>query len=234
MSEKKIQASTVIIITALLAAGLFLAVNIINDIYAEPSDASPNNLTADDTNVTVPTGLVINELMADNDRAVESVFGGHPDWLELYNSANQSVDLGGMYLSDSLTKGTWRIPNGTIIQAHSYLIVWADADAGQAPLQTNFNLKANGGAIGLFTKDRQTIVDFVLYEKQLRDVSYGRLPDGGSSWGYMTVPTAGKANVANPKSNTLASWEIWLFLILALAVLTVVAFRNRLHLRRKS
>ncbi len=232
MSEKKIQASTVIIITTLLAAGLFLAVNIIND-NVNQSAASPQVLTADDKNVTVPTGLVINELMADNDRAVESVFGGHPDWLELYNSANQSVDLGGMYLSDSLSKGNWRIPNGTIIQAHSYLIVWADADAGQAPLQTNFNLKANGGVICLFAKDRHTLIDFILYNKQLRDVSFGRLPDGGSSWEYMTIPTAGKANVANPKSNTSASWELWLFIILALAVLTVVAFRGRIHLRRK-
>jgi len=171
--------------------------------------------------------------MADNDRAVESVFGGHPDWLELYNSANQSVDLGGMYLSDSLTKGNWRIPNGTIIQPRSYLIVWADADAGQAPLQTNFNLLANGGVIALFARDRKTIVDFVIYDKQLRDVSYGRLPDGGSSWEYMTVPTAGKANVANPKGNNFAPWEIWLLLIVALVALTAVAFRGKIHLRRK-
>jgi len=139
MSENRFQASRVIIITALLAAGLFIAVNVINDQTA----ASPQIKTVDDeANATAPTGIVINELMADNDRAVESVFGGHPDWLELYNSANQSADLGGMYLSDSLTKANWRIPNGTIIQAHSYLIVWADADADQASLQTNFNLKA--------------------------------------------------------------------------------------------
>lgn len=233
MSQTKIQASTVIIITALLAAGLFLAVNLINDVYAPQSATSPEVLAVEEKNATIPTGIVINEFMADNDNAVESVFGGHPDWLELYNSGNQSVDLGGMYLSDSLTKGTWLIPDGTIIHAQSYLIVWADADAGQAPLQTNFNLLANGGAIGLFAKDRKTLIDFVIYDKQLRDVSYGRLPDGGLNWEYMTVPTAGKANVANPKSNAFAPLEIWLLLILALVALAVVAFRGKVHLRRK-
>lgn len=234
MADGKIQAPIVLVITFLLAFGLFVTVNVINNSNTMAGQSSINDLQGNETEVFLPKSVFINELMADNDRAVESVFGGHPDWFELYNSANQSVDLSGLYFSDSLTIGTWRVPNGTIIQANSYLIVWADADAGQAQLQTNFNLKANGGVVALFAEDRKTIFDFVLYDKQIRDVSYGRLPDGGLSWDYMTIPTAGKQNVANPRSTAPIPVEIWLILILVLAILTFVALKGKIHLRRKA
>ena len=223
------------VIAVLLVAGLLVFTNLSNDSAStgNPSATSPTtNTTSNQALVVIPQGLVINEFMADNDQAVESVFGGHPDWLELYNNGNTSIDLSGMYLSDSLSKPNWRFPNGTTILPHSYLIVWADADAGQAQIQTNFNLLANGGVIALYAQDRQTLIDFIIYDKQIRDVSYGRIPDGGSSWEYMTRPSAGRANVANPRSTTY-SWEVWLFITLALVICMVAAFRHKLHLRRK-
>jgi hypothetical protein len=237
MIKGKIQAPIVIVITFLLGFSIFIAANITNNansITNQPITTSDTNTSSSEIKDLVSKSLFINELMADNDRAVESVFGGHPDWLELYNSANRSVDLSGKYLSDILTKGTWQIPNGTIIQAQNYLIVWADADSGQAQLQTNFNLKANGGAIALFEDDRQTIIDIVLYDKQIRDTSYGRLPDGGSNWGYMTTPTAGKQNVANSTSNTSASWEMLLILILTLSILIAIALKKKIHAEGKA
>ncbi|MCW4002949.1 MAG: lamin tail domain-containing protein [Candidatus Bathyarchaeota archaeon] len=233
---KTIQAPIVMVIAVLLAAGLLVFTNLSNDSSStgnSSATSSTANTAGGQSLVVIPQGLVINEFMADNDRAVESVFGGHPDWLELYNSGDTSIDLSGMYLSDSLSKASWRFPNGTTILPHSYLIIWADADAGRAQLQTNFNLKANGGVIALYAQDRQTLIDFVIYHKQIRDVSYGRLPDGGSSWDYMTSPTAGRANVANPRKITLASWEVWLFITIALAICVVAAFKHKFHFRRK-
>jgi len=223
------------VIAALLAAGLFLFTNLSNDSAStgNPYATSPaTSTTSNQALVVNPQGLVINEFMADNDRAVESVFGGHPDWLELYNSANTSIDLSGMYLSDSLSKASWRFPNGTTILPHSYLIIWADADAGQAQLQTNFNLLANGGVIALYATDKKTLIDFVIYDKQIRDVSYGRIPDGGSSWEYMTKPSAGRANHSNPR-NTTPPWEAWVLIRNALVICMVVAFKHKIHLRRK-
>lgn len=233
---KTIQAPIVMVITVLLAAGIFVLININNDASSTVSQpaVSPTNGTVNgQALVVVPEGLVINELMADNDRAVESVFGGHPDWLELYNNGNASINLGGMYLADSLSKPNWRFPNETTILPHSYLIVWADADAGQAQLQTNFNLKANGGVLALYAEDRKTLIDFVLYDKQIRDVSYGRVLDGGSRWDYMTTPTAGRANIENARSTITYSWEVWLLISVALVICVIVAFRHKIHLRRK-
>ncbi|MBN1245700.1 lamin tail domain-containing protein [Candidatus Bathyarchaeota archaeon] len=237
MAENKIQASTVMIITILLVAGLFIAVNINNDsasVVNQPATSPKTNAGDDEAAVLVPEGLVINELMADNDKAVQSIYGGYPDWVELFNSGNYSIDLSGMYLTDDLSKLNWRFPNGTVIEPNSYLLVWADADIGRSSLQVNFNLLANGGVLGLFASDGKTVIDLVLYDKQIRDVSYGRTTDGGSSWDYMSISTAGKANVENVRTNAAAPWQIWLFIILAIAICIVVVLKDKIHIRRKT
>ena len=236
MTENKIQASTVIIITILLTAGLFIAVNINNDSTsdANKSTTAPETGTiADEASVLVPEGLVINELMADNDRAVQSIYGGYPDWIELFNSGDHAIDLSGMYLTDDLVKLNWRFPNGTIIEPNSYLLVWADADIGRSSLQVNFNLLANGGVVGLFASDGKTVIDLIVYDKQIRDVSYGRIPDGGSSWDYLTTSTAGKANVENARTIASTPWQIWLLIILAIIVCVAVVLKDKIQARRK-
>jgi len=236
MTENKIQASTVMIITILLAAGLFIAVNINKDSASvvNQSTTSPETGAAgDEAAVLVPEGLVINELMADNEAAVKSIYGGYPDWIELFNSGDYSIDLSGMYLTDDLSKLNWRFPNGTIIEPNSYLLIWADADLGKSALQVNFNLLANGGVVGLFASDGKTLIDLIVYDKQIRDVSYGRTPDGGSSWDYLATPTAGKANVENARTIASTPWQIWLLIIPAIIVCVAVVLKDKIQARRK-
>lgn len=236
MTENKIQASTVIIVTILLTGGLFIAVNINNDSTSDvnQSTTAPETGAIDnEAAVLLPEGLVINELMADNDEAVQSIYGGYPDWIELFNSGNYAIDLSGMYLTDDLFKLNWRFPNGTIIEPNSYLLVWADADIGRSSLQVNFNLLANGGVVGLFASDGKTVIDLILYDKQVRDVSYGRMPNGGSSWDYLATPTAGKANVENARTIASTPWQIWLLIILAITVCVAVVLKEKIQARRK-
>jgi type II secretory pathway pseudopilin PulG len=236
MKENKIQAPMVIIVSILLTIGLFIALNLKNDMTTDANQATTSTETGaidDAATVGVPEGLVINELMADNDEAVQSIFGGYPDWIELFNSGNSAIDLGGMYLTDDLAKLNWRFPNGTIIEPNSYLLVWADADIGKSSLQVNFNLLANGGVVGLFASDGKTVIDLILYEKQIRDVSYGRIPNGSSSWDYLETPTAGKANNENARTTASSPWQIWLLIILAITVCVAVVLKDKIEARRK-
>lgn len=236
MTENKIQAPIVIIVSILLTIGLFIALNLKNGSTTDSNQAttSPETGAIDDAAADlVPEGLVINELMADNDKAVQSIFGGYPDWIELFNSGNSAIDLGGMYLTDDLAKLKWRFPNGTIIEPNSYLLVWADADIGRSSLQVNFNLLANGGVIGLFASDGKSLIDLILYEKQIRDVSYGRIPNGSSSWDYLETPTAGKANIENARTTASTPWQIWLLIILAITVCVAVVLKDKIQARRK-
>jgi hypothetical protein len=236
MAVNKIPLSAVIIVAILLTGGLFIVVNINNNpaSFVNQSTTSENIAVGDEADILIPEGLVINELMADNDEAVQSIFGGHPDWIELFNSGNSSIDLSGMYLTDDLSKIDWRFPNGTVIEPNGYLLVWADADSGRSSLQVNFNLFANGGVLLLFASDGKTIIDSIVYEKQIRDVSYGRIPDGGSTWYYMTKPTAGKANVENATTTAPTPWQIWLLIISAIAVCVAVVLKDKIKARRKT
>jgi len=44
--------------------------------------------------------LVINELMADNTGSARDQDGDDDDWIEIYNSGDSAVNIGGMYLTD--------------------------------------------------------------------------------------------------------------------------------------
>jgi hypothetical protein len=147
--------------------------------------------------------LVINEFMADNGITLASPDGNSPDWIELFNTGSGAVDLTGMYLTDDLNDPTrWQFPDGTTLGPGEYLVVWADRSGGE--LYASFALDANGEEIGLFDSDGVTLIDSVVFLKQIQDVSYGRIPDGGPSWNYLLSATPGYSN-QNPSVETKSS-----------------------------
>jgi len=169
-------------------------------VYLTPTPGSSNELgeivtPGDPTHPEVPEHLYINEFMANNDAAVAGPDGNYPDWIELYNGGAESVDVGGMYLTDNLANpDAWPFPEGTVIDAGGFLVVWADNDPERRPMHASFGLNASGEAIGLFAIDGETEIDSVVFNAQFDDVAYGRLPDGTASWTYLT-PTPGSQNV---------------------------------------
>lgn len=77
--------------------------------FASPTPGLPNSPAAGEST----TGLVINEIMADNHRTIEDpcAAGKHPDWIELYNASDDVVALNGMYLTDDVDEPTqWQFP----------------------------------------------------------------------------------------------------------------------------
>jgi len=59
----------------------------------------------------------INEIMAVNSSALKNRQGEYVDWIELYNFEDQSIDIGGWYLTDSAKNLTqWSFPQGTVLQ----------------------------------------------------------------------------------------------------------------------
>ncbi|MFW9831504.1 MAG: lamin tail domain-containing protein, partial [Candidatus Thorarchaeota archaeon] len=189
---------------------------------------APNNFGV------VPEGLFINVIMADNQITIAGPDGTYPDWIELFNAGNETIDLSGMYLTDDLTDPTaWRFPNETFIEPESWLLIWADNSSDTDSLHASFGLNANGEEVGLFASDGTTLIDSITFVKQIGDVSYGRLPDGGESWDYLLRATPGWGNdERQPGSET----PVWLILILigiviGLSALTIVA--GKIHARRK-
>jgi hypothetical protein len=154
-----------------------------------------------------PVAVYINEWMAANTSAsgiADPADNDYDDWFELYNPGPGAVDLGGYFLTDTLTnRFQYEVPNNGqyVIPPHGFLLVWADNETGQnrsnrADLHVNFQLRQAGEAIGLYAADG-TQIDAVTFGAQTNDVSEGRYPDGVGPRLFMTTPTPRAPNAAS-------------------------------------
>jgi hypothetical protein len=158
-------------------------------------------LSLEATVAAVTGDVALNEIAARNRG---SVVNGNtaPDWIELFNNSSQTIDLGGMSLSDDvLVPGKYIFPPNTLIAAQGYLVVWCDREMpGSAGipaggLHTGFALNDKGQTVALFgpTADGVTVRDYVTFGLQISDSSIGRVADGSGGW-QLTTPTPGQAN----------------------------------------
>ncbi|MCP4455458.1 MAG: lamin tail domain-containing protein, partial [Planctomycetes bacterium] len=139
--------------------------------------------------------VMINELMASNRGTLLNSLGESGDWIELHNDGDDPVDLGGLYLTDDATEPTqWQIPSDTHISGKGYLIIWADGQSSTGELHASFRLNASGEQLALYDSDGQTLLDSVVFDKQARDISFGRNPRTPDLWQYMDRPTPDAAN----------------------------------------
>jgi len=153
------------------------------------------------------SGLVINEFMAENDNfLVDTTDNNFDDWIEIYNSSSDPVNLNGYFLTDNPSLSTkWSFPNITI-SPESFLIIWADEDSDATGLHANFKLNKAGEFLGLYFSAGADIIaiDTLTFGAQLADVSYGRFPDGSSNWQSSTTPTPAAPNQANQNGDASA------------------------------
>jgi hypothetical protein len=124
----------------------------------------------------LPGEIVVNEIMADNGATAEDNYGEKDDWIELFNTTSSAKDLSALFLSDDpLLLNEWQFPAGTYIAPNAYLIVWADKDADQSGLHTNFKLSSTGET--LFFGNGTTAYEQITFPLQTTDISYARCPD---------------------------------------------------------
>ena len=136
--------------------------------------------------------IVINEFCAKNSSTQTDDAGEYDDWIELYNTADSTVNLQNMYLSDNFSNLLkWQIPD-TSISANGYLIIWADNDVLQTGLHTNFKLSSSGEELALINSNG-TIADSVSFPVQYTDTTYGRYPNGTGNFQYL-YPTFNTTN----------------------------------------
>ena len=179
--------------------------------YQLPDDNSPSltaiyePLTAEELEQQKTHLVRINEISADNSIYVNDYYKKN-DWVELYNTTSEPIDVAGMYLSDNINKPTkFQISGGddinTIIEPYSHLIIWADKLVTMTQLHASFKLAAEGGHI-LLTSADQTWRDILYYEPHLGTESVGLFPDGSNDVYVMSTPTIAKANIIN----SYAAW----------------------------
>lgn len=151
--------------------------------------------------VSLCAELRINEFLAANSESLTTTDGAVEDWIEIYNSGPESVDLEGYYLTDDEgftpedPETFWQFPQ-VDLAADGYLIVFASGakESVGDELHASFKLNSNGERLALIAQDGLTIVtDFTpTFPDQRRDISYGYRDDGTLQ--YADPPTPGAKN----------------------------------------
>ena len=147
----------------------------------------------------INANVVINEYSASNLTGYVDNYSLEEDWIELYNTSDQGIDLGGYHLSDESDEPMkWMIPSGTIIPANGYKTFWCSGrDEGFLnSMHTNFKLKQtknNPEHVVLSDPEGNIINDLEIQVTQLEH-SMGRSEDGAETWKIFPNPTKNEPN----------------------------------------
>lgn len=164
-----------------------------------PAGASYLKLSGDFTYETVAdtaVTLVINELLALNSDLFFDERGGDDDWFELFNFGDDPVKINGYWFTDNPDDPfKWQLihDSNLFIEPGEHLLFWADGEPNEGYNHVNFKLSGDGEYLAIRTKD-STLIDEILFGAQTSNTSFGRYPDGGSDWLYLTAPTPGTTN----------------------------------------
>lgn len=147
--------------------------------------------------------VVINEVSAANDIFISDIFK-RSDWIELYNSSSQPVDIAGWYLTNDTTEPyKYSFPSDnplTHLAPHSYAVVWCDREEGTSALHAPFKLTSDDCILILTSSDKQ-YADTLSYIPHEGSESVGRYPDGGRDSWLFTRPTPGADNALTSRSS---------------------------------
>ena len=147
------------------------------------------------------TPVRINEISGSNSSHICPDYFKKNDWIELYNTTDEVVDVEGMFLTDNLSKPEkFQITKGntnanTKIPAHGYLLVWCDKLATtDLALHASFKIDGDGGELMLTAADKSW-KDELTYEAHDANTTVGRYPDGAANVYAMNVNTIAAPNM---------------------------------------
>lgn len=155
---------------------------------------------------TIP--VRINEISANNTIYVNDYFK-KSDWIELYNTTEDSIDVSGMYLSDDQTSPhKYQIQSlssikgscNTKIPPHGYLVVWADQLSSIDQIHSGFGLRNSDKEMVMISASDDSWHDTMIYSSHQSSHSFGRYPDGSDTTYLLNVPTIGKKNIQDSYS----------------------------------
>ena len=172
-------------------------------VFQIPTPSLPNNQSGFnqmDFNLRAmnKSGVYISEVLASNDSITAYPDTAVADWIELYNSGTETVDLSDWGLSDRLDRGRkWQFPRGTLIAPGEYKVVMCDRQTNKnTPQEPHASFK-----VGKLKRETITltdpagrVLDKVILPEMRTNVSYGRTLGIAGLFFYDT-PTPFQANL---------------------------------------
>ena len=149
---------------------------------------------ATESSAVAEGGLVINEVMTNNQGVYPDDQGNNSDWAELYNSTDQPINLSRYGLSDDEAEPIkWAFPSMTL-EPHSYVVVFltgdSKSDTSSGILHCSFKLSSEGETL-ILTNSSGSKADSVDIPALTANTSYG-LVDG--TWQQTAHATPGYDN----------------------------------------
>jgi Chitobiase/beta-hexosaminidase C-terminal domain/CotH kinase protein/Lamin Tail Domain/Bacterial TSP3 repeat len=181
----------------------------IEDLAVPPNPFAGGNWTyVLDPNAVIPE-VRINEFLTANVNGLVDEDNEHQDWIELFNTGSNAINLAGWSLTDKANEpDQWIFPS-VVLGARQYLVVFCSgidrrATTPGAKLHTNFKLSPDGEYLGLYDNEfpRRAVSEFNPYPQQRGDYSYGY--DGSDGLRYFRPPTPGAANGASSITGIVA------------------------------
>jgi len=160
--------------------------------------------------------VIISEFAAVNASKVPLTSGeildrdGHSsDWIELWNTSDETVNLKGWRLTDDLEDlGKWEFPS-IDLGPDGYLVVFAsgkDAQDPQAELHTNFRLASEGESLALVNPDGDIVHAYTDVPHQYGHMSYGLAAgDSGLQFETTLIETGAEATAWIPTDDSAGS-----------------------------
>ena len=150
--------------------------------------------------------VVISEFVASNRTSFLDDSENSPDWIEIWNATDTSVDLDGWYLTDDPGRPKqWPFPSISL-RPDAVLLILASGQVVDDNSETdnlfhaNFKLDKSGGYLALMKPDNQGGTELAhAYDPypspQFRDVAFGLYGETAMlSKGYLATPTPGRHN----------------------------------------
>ena len=140
-------------------------------------------------------GVVLNEFMSSNATFLQDANGDYSDWIEIYNSGDEDINLENYMLSDDPELANkWLFPS-VEVPAKGFLLVFASGKDAviSGEIHTNFKLKQSGEFLYLSDPvgDLITLINPV---EVPTDQSYGSLTDGAEEMIIFPQPTPNASN----------------------------------------
>ncbi|MDZ7717800.1 MAG: CotH kinase family protein [Balneolaceae bacterium] len=149
--------------------------------------------------------LHLNEILSSNETTLADEDADFEDWIEIFNSGDEPINLSGFGLSDDGDEPfKWAFPD-TTIQPGDFMLIWAsdkDRSVPGSELHTNYGVSAGGEEVFLTHSDG-TLLDQSPERELEEDISIGRQPDGTGEWFRFDEPTPGEANTTEAMNDPL-------------------------------
>jgi hypothetical protein len=138
--------------------------------------------------------ISINEALTSSDIDYIDGISYDGDWIELYNSSDQPVQLSDYSIADESLESPYTLPD-TIVAAQSVILFLASDDTLMEPpfIGLPFRLSSGGETITLYKNG--TAYEVLELPELDTDQAYGRMPDGIGDFIKLNKPTPGRRNI---------------------------------------